>query len=579
MTDILACLSDLYGPGASAIDQHLRSLLSRYALRLKERSKANSTDRQRPLDQTDAILITYGDQVRDPVESPLRALADFCRQHVSGVVNGVHLLPFYPYSSDDGFSVIDYWQVDPALGSWEDISRLGADFRLMFDLVINHVSAQSEWFQAFLRDEPAYRDYFICVEGDPDLSRVVRPRALPLLTRFNTPSGPKAVWTTFSDDQIDLNYANPDVLLRMIEVLLYYVAQGAEFIRLDAIAYLWKKPGTSCIHLPETHRVVQLVRLILDTVAPWVRLITETNVPHADNISYFGDGRNEAQLVYNFPLPPLVFHTLRTGDCQALTSWVNTLALPSDRTTFFNFLASHDGIGLNPARGILTETELQALVDTTLAHGGRVSYKANPDGTQSPYELNISYFDALSDPQSDEPLEMKVRRFVAAHAMMFSLVGVPGIYFHSLFGSSGWLEGVSQSGRNRTINREKLQRQALEADLANPESQRARVLRRLSNLLQVRATQPAFQPNGMQRAFWLDERVFVLERNTGDSRDLRLCLVNVTSQRVALRLDQPGLPIDFRQPVLDLVSGSGLSLRETLSIELLPYQVCWLAQV
>jgi sucrose phosphorylase len=346
----------------------------------------------------DAILITYGDQFRAPGEAPLRTLADFARRHLGGLISTIHILPFYPYSSDDGFSVVDYRAVDPALGSWNDVRRIGQDFRLMFDAVINHVSAGSAWFQAFLRGDPAYRDYFIVVAGGPDLSQVVRPRALPLLSRFATPTGEQAVWTTFSDDQMDLNYANPDVLLEISDLLLDYAARGAEFIRLDAIAYLWKEIGSPCIHLPQTHRVIQLWRAMFDAVAPHVMLITETNVPHVENISYFGDGANEAQLVYNFALPPLALDAFHTGSARVLSAWAGSLSLPSDRVTFFNFLASHDGIGLNPARGILPEAAIEALVARAVAHGGQVSYKHNADGTQSPYELNVNYFDALSDP-------------------------------------------------------------------------------------------------------------------------------------------------------------------------------------
>ena len=258
--------------------------------------------------------------------------------------------------------------------------------------------SQHEWFQAFLKDDPQYRDYFIVVEGNPDLSQVVRPRALPLLTTFDTPSGPKQVWTTFSADQVDLNFRNPDVLLEIIDTLLFYVAQGAQFIRLDAIAYLWKEIGTSCIHLPQTHRVIRLFRSVLDAVAPHVMLITETNVPHNENISYFGNGRDEAQMVYNFALPPLVLHTFHTGNSRVLSKWAAGLNLPSDHTTFFNFLASHDGIGVNPARGILSDIEIDALIERVIQHGGLVSYKDDASGVQIPYELNINYFDALSDP-------------------------------------------------------------------------------------------------------------------------------------------------------------------------------------
>jgi glycosidase len=507
-----------------------------------------------------AILITYGDQLREPDRAPLRTLAEFCAEQLRGVIDGIHILPFYPYSSDDGFSVIDYKQVNPALGTWDDIARVGQHFRLMFDGVINHISAQSEWFKAFLRDDSKYRDYFIVVAGDPDLSQVVRPRTLPLLTEFNTPSGMKKVWTTFSADQIDLNYANPAVLLDIIDMLLFYVAHGAELIRLDAIAYLWKEIGTSCIHLPQTHRVIQLLRAILDEVAPHVKLITETNVPHQDNLSYFGDGYNEAQLVYNFALPPLTLHTFRTGDASALTRWAAGLTLPSPQTTFFNFLASHDGIGLNPARGLIEETDIAALVDRVVAHGGRVSYKNNPDGSIGPYELNINYFDALSDPNGDEPLSLQIDRFVAAHAIMFSLAGVSGIYFHSLFGSRSWLEGVTQLGYNRAINRQKLDRVEVERELNDPNSRRAQVFQRLKHLLQVRSSSDAFDQHSPQQVIELHHAIFAVQRGSV------LCLHNVSDQvqRVALA--------EKWRSARDLLSQRTIEI----DVALQPYEVLWL---
>jgi glycosidase len=430
LNKILEHLIALYG------DERGRATFARIASLIENARPSSSVFRpSSSLTQRDAVLITYPDQVREPDVPPLRTLADFCAQHLTDLISTIHLLPFYPYSSDDGFSVIDYRAVNPMLGDWDDVARLGKNFRLMFDAVINHVSAQSAWFQAFLRDDPRYRDWFIVVPDDADVSRVIRPRALPLLTAFETPSGAKKVWTTFSADQIDLNYRNPDVLIEIIETLLFYLAHGASWLRLDAIAFLWKEFGTTCLHLPQTHRIIQLLRAIVDAVAPQTILITETNVPHAENISYFGDGTNEAHLVYNFALPPLTLHAFHTGDARALTRWASELTLPSRQVTFFNFLASHDGIGLNPARGILRDDEIDALVARTIAHGGLVSYKANSDGTSSPYELNINYFDALNDPNARESLDTQIDRFVCAHAIMLALVGVPGIYFHSLFGS------------------------------------------------------------------------------------------------------------------------------------------------
>ncbi len=466
--------------------------------------------------------------------------------------------------------------VDPALGSWDDVEQLGRSFRLMFDGVINHASAQGEWFQAFLRDEPPYRDYFLTVAGDPDLSNVVRPRALPLLTEFHTAAGPRRVWTTFSDDQVDLDFHNPDVLLEIFDILLDYARRGAQFIRLDAIAYLWKEIGTTCIHLPQTHAAIQLLRAVLDDAAPHVRLITETNVPHEDNISYFGDGTNEAQLVYNFALPPLVLHTFRAGDASALTRWAAGLARPSGRTTFFNFLASHDGVGLNPARGILTPAEIDGLVEQTLAHGGRISYKHNPDGSQSPYEMNINYFDALSDPAADEPPALQARRFLGAQFVMLSLAGVPGIYFHSLFGSRGWPEGVLQTGRNRTINRQKLERSALEAELDDPASLRALVFSAYAQLLRARAAQPAFDPHAPQLVLDAGRPIFALLRAASDGAGRVLCLLNAAPTPQPARVDwsAAGLPAPTR--AVDLLTGRPEPLDPAAPLLLAPYQYRWL---
>ncbi len=534
---ILEHLKFVYGEaGARDIAPRLDALMAAHATHIQPR---RAHGRGLPLSERDVLLITYGDQVSEPGKPPLKTLVEFLARHAREMLSGVHILPFYPYSSDDGFSVIDYWQVDPALGTWSDITDLGRDFDLMFDGVFNHISAGSEWFQKFLQDDPACRDYFITVDDKPDLSQVVRPRALPLLTQVETPSGAKNVWTTFSADQVDLNFRNPAVLLAVLDVLLFYVAHGAKFIRLDAIAYLWKQIGTPCIHLPQTHRVIQLMRAMLDEVAPDVMLITETNVPHADNLSYFGDGTNEAQLVYNFALPPLVLHTLTTGNAQHLTRWAQSLQLPSSRVTFFNFLASHDGIGVNPARGILSEAELAALVQRAQDHGGFVSYKHNPDGSKSPYELNVNYFDALSNPAADEPLVTQLGRFICAQAIMLSLAGVPGIYFHSLFGSRNDRAAAEASGIPRRINRQKFTRVQLEADLA-PHTLRARVLSAMKELLRRRRASPAFHPGGPQEVLMCDPRLFVVLRSSPDGKEHTLCLHNVSNEQVSVKLQLDG---------------------------------------
>lgn len=519
--------------------------------------------RKSPLSQKDCMVITYGDQVRQPGVPPLRTLGKFFEGRLHGLVSSVHLLPFYPSSSDDGFSVMDYLEVDPALGTWDDIQALAGPFDLMFDAVFNHASVQGAWFQKFLRQEPGWESAFVTVEGTPDLSAVVRPRALPLLTRFQTAAGVRNVWTTFSADQADINFADPRMFIRILEVLLNYVTRGARFIRLDAIAFLWKTVGTPCIHLDQTHAVIQAWRALLDEVAPGARLITETNVAHSDNISYFGNGHDEAHLVYNFALPPLVLHAFLTGSSRKLAAWAQSLELPSEDTSFFNFLASHDGIGLNPARGILTSEEIEALVRAAIRHGGYVSYKNNPDGSRSPYELNINFFDALSDPAGGEPGDLQVARFLSAQAILLAMRGVPGIYFHSLFGSRGDRAGAEASGIPRRINREKSDLATIERELATKGTLREKVFSGMKILLQARASHPAFSPATPQVVLPSPEGLFALARGGV------LCLSNLTPVEIEY-LPPPGRWC----PLAHLPA---IKLSQDQIIHLPAYGVAWLA--
>ncbi|GAB4429327.1 MAG: alpha-amylase family glycosyl hydrolase [Chloroflexi bacterium OHK40] len=567
-------LAAIYGPevGASTAAQ-LATMLATFAASrpLPAASRQPSTaDR---LTQDDVILITYGDQVREPGRPPLQSLSELLDGPFAGIVGGVHILPFYPYTSDDGFSVVDYLAVDPALGAWEDVERLAGSYRLMFDAVVNHVSASSQWFRDFLAGVPGAERRFHIVDPSTDLRAVTRPRTTPLLTPFETPGGTRYVWTTFSADQIDLNYGSPELLLEMTAVLLEYVARGAGLIRLDAIGYLWKEIGTRCIHLPQAHRVVQLWRASLDAVAPGVLLITETNVPHADNISYFGDGTNEAQLVYQFPLAPLVLHAFATGDATRLSGWATGLEPPSPATAFFNFLASHDGIGVVPATGILTADEVAGLCAQVERHGGRVSYKNNPDGSQSPYELNCTWFDALSDPASAEPRERQVDRFVCSQAIMLALQGVPGVYVHSLLGSGNNHAGFTETGRARTLNREKWERAELEARLADPARREGAVLRRMADLIRARRREPAFHPAAPQRVLDLGPALFAIERGAPGASGSVLCLHNVAgAPRVVHYTAGPGAAFT------ELLSGETLAVAPdgSLAVELPAYGVRWL---
>lgn len=490
-----------------------------------------------PLTEEDVFLIAYPDMLHAGEQAPLSVLHQFLQDQLAEIISGVHLLPFFPASSDDGFSVIDYRQVDTRFGDWSHIESIASSYRLMADTVINHVSKESDWFQAFIAGEPPFTDYFLTVDPAVDLSDVVRPRDLPLLTEFSTLDGPKFVWTTFSDDQVDLNYRNPQVLIEVLKILMEYVRHGVQVFRLDAVAFLWKEAGTPSIHLRETHLIIQLMRAVLEVAAPWSILITETNVPHEQNVSYFGNGQNEAHLVYQFPLPPLVLYALHTGDTEPLVRWLRRLHLPSPHVSFLNFLASHDGVGLRPAQDILPKKAADELVRLTQASGGGITYRQTGPGGKQPYELNVSYLDALARPgELARDAGPAIQRFLCAHALLLGLQGIPALYFHSLFGSRNDTEGVASTGRLRSINRQKLELNRLLEELRKPNSIRRRVFEGMSAMLQQRQVLSAFHPHSAQEIVDLPAGLVGIRRLPHDGAAPVTVLLNATSRPVEVNL-------------------------------------------
>ncbi|MDU6420057.1 MAG: sugar phosphorylase [Enterobacter sp.] len=485
---IKALINLVYGKTFS--EAHLHMLLENI-----EKAASVITERRKMgWDEKDIVLITYADQFSAKGEKALPVFTRFYNKWLSHSFSHVHLLPFYPWSSDDGFSVIDYHEVAPETGTWRDVAELKQSTSLMFDFVCNHMSAKSAWFANYLKQMPGYDDFFISVDPETDLSAVTRPRALPLLTPFTLHDGSvRHLWTTFSEDQIDLNFASPQVLIAMVDVLLHYLIEGARYIRLDAVGFMWKIPGTSCIHLEQTHQLIQLFRAITEAVAPGTVIITETNVPHKDNVSYFGNGENEAQMVYQFSLPPLVLHAVHSQDVSTLRQWAASLALPSTKTTWFNFLASHDGIGLNPLRGILPESEILSLVEKLQTEGALVNWKNNPDGTRSPYEINVTYLDALSTRESHD--SERIARFILAHAVLLSFPGVPAVYIQSILGSRNDYDDVERLGYNRAINREEYAAGQIDCALEDKNSLRYQVYSALSQLIVLRRAEKAFHPD------------------------------------------------------------------------------------
>jgi len=550
-------LERVYGAEtASGLLPGLDALLRRYAGKIPA-GRVGWSER-------DALLITYADSVVGR-EVPLQTLQRFLKTEVGDLLSFMHLLPFYPYSSDDGFAVEDFREVRSDLGTWGDVESLAADYRLVFDGVINHVSASSGYMKGYCAGDPKYADFFIALDPATDTSRVLRTRNLPLLHDYETQTGKKWLWTTFSRDQLDLNFSNPAVLLEILDVLLGYAAHGAMMIRLDAIPYLWKELGTSCAHLPQTHELIKLIRVVLDAAAPQVLLLTETNVPHQENVRYFGDRGDEAQIIYNFSLAPLILWSLHKGDASVLSKWARGIEKVSDRATYLNITATHDGIGMRPTEGILSEPERAELVQLAYDHGGDITGKLNADGSISPYELNLNYFDAVNDPRRDEQEDLQIRRFLVSQAIPMALMGMPGIYIHSLLGSRNDTAGVKASGRARSINREQLRFDALQAELSDPDSRRARVFAEIKRLLALRSQQSAFHPDAAQEILEQGPGLFTVSRHNELTGQAIIAIFNVTAQ-------------SQRGPVVsggvDLLSGEIFDGR---TVDLTPYQIRWIS--
>ena len=519
-----------------------------------------SQEDMKTFSEEDSILITYGDTITDRGRCGLEVLNEFLQGFVKDSIKNVHLLPMYPYTSDDGFSVVDYRKINPELGGWKDIEKLSEKYGLMFDAVINHISRSSRWFQGYLNGEKPYTDYFITCDPNADYSAVTRPRALPLLTKVETKEGEKYVWTTFSEDQIDLNFGCPEVLAEIVDILLMYADKGAKYIRLDAIGFMWKELGTSCMHLPQTHEIIKMMKDILHEYFPGTRIITETNVPHKDNISYFGTDGDEADLIYQFPLPPLVMYSLIKGNAEVMSDWLKTLQLPNDKVTYFNFLSSHDGIGVRPVEGLLDKDEVKLLVDAALTNGGEVSYKDNGDGTKSPYELNINYQDALAGPDASD--EERIAKFLAAETILLSLQGVPGIYIHSLIGSRNDYYGKTTSGIPRRINREKLELSYIRKQLTGP-GNRKTIFDAMIRRLDIRRKESAFSPLAEQKVLKLKPEMLTLIRENRKTGEKVYVLINVSDAIQSIELPE----MEGRDLISDReVSGS---------IRLNPWECAW----
>ena len=515
-----ALLTEIYGlDAAGAIVDRYEALLARHRSRIH---RANDH-----LRSTDCWIISYPDHISGHQGPPLEILDGFVQRRLKPLVTGVHILPCFPSSSDEGFSVMDYVEIDEQYGTWADIDRIASHGDMMLDAVVNHASTQGEWFQQWKDGAQPFDGFFRTEDPSADITGVVRARQHPLLTKFDTDQGEQWVWTTFSADQADLDYRNPEVALAMANVVLTYAQHGATTIRLDAVGFLWKEAGTPSIHLENTHRIVQLLRATLDATYPDVLLVTETNVPHAENISYLGDGSvREADMVYQFPLPPLTLHAFATGDASALKTWLGTIDEIPASTTYFNFLASHDGVGLRPLEGLVVESEVQVLVQGCLDNGGLVTCRNDDDGTPVAYELNGTWFDLIRGTSVGAEA---LQRHISSHGLMLALRGEPAIYMQALLAEENAVDLAATTSEPRSMNRRRFTIDNIDRCLADPDSNASISLASLVEMLRWRGESDAFFPISAQRILTTSPRIVGIER-IAPSGTIARVYVNVSEE-------------------------------------------------
>ena len=531
------------------------------------------TEIKDPWSESTILLITYADSISKGISGKsLNNFRTFYNKYLKKFINSIHFLPFFPSSGDGGFSVKNHFEVDETYGTWDDIKELSKDANIMTDLVLNHASSEGQWYKNFLKEKRPGKNYFYIVDKDYDCSKVVRPRDHNLLSEIKFLNEKKFLWCTFSHDQIDLNFKNPEVLLEFINLILTFASYGIKIFRLDAVAFIWKKSGTTCLNLTQTHEIIKLLRDIVDQLEKDIIIVTETNLPKQENLSYFGKN-DEAHWVYNFPLPPLIINTFLFEDSSALTKWSMKMPPAQIGNAYLNFISSHDGIGMRPAEGLLTDKEIKKMLQRLKKNGSQFSMRKLSNGEEKVYEANISLFDALKFTDSDKKGKFDLKRFIAAHCIILAIEGVPAFYFNSLFATKNDEKAFASSGIKRNLNRYKWDYSSLISLLNEKNSIEYNSYDAFKKLISIRKVQPAFHPNATQFTLNLDKNIFSVWRQSRDRKQSIFALTNVSSKTVKLNSNQINL-IDDEQ-WFDLLSPNE-KITDSQCIELNPYQTVWI---
>ena len=581
-----ARLIKLYGETAGVRTyEQLVELISRWRKPIAASLYKDNDGPEYGFTEKDTVLIAYGDHLQRDDEAPLKTLGDWCAKYLKGILSTVHVLPFHPSTSYEGYAITDYRAVDDKMGSWQDLEELNENFHLMMDLVLNHCSSEHPWFQQFLSDEEPGRRYFTTMEEPetPWLKAVYRARNLPLLHPFETAAGTKHVWTTYSPDLIDMNWAEPDVFLEFMEIVFDSVARGARIIRLDAFVYLWKKAGTNCINQEENHEFVRLFQDVLQMAnAHRVKILPSiTNVTQEANYAYFGkdEEARKADLIYHLPLSALLLYSLYKGDATVIRQWLSKLPKAPPNRAYLNLAASHDGIGLTWLKDLIPQESIDELIEEAVKHGALLSSrKKTVNDDDKPWELNATYFSACS---SDEPGNESehIARFLATQNVVLALRGVPALYLSLFLAGRNDYERAKQWKDNRAINRGRFSIDEWEKKAEQEESVEAQVISALTNMLKVRTHCSAFHPDGDQTIVdtGVDEVLAILRKPTETKEGSAvLCLTNFSGLPVSILKSSFGNYFQNDEIAVDMLTD--VQLAEGADIKLLPYQVLWLTK-
>ena len=496
--------------------------------------------KKKSISEKTTLVICYGDSVYSEKKKLIRVFQSFFQKKLKNYFNTIHFLPFYPSSSDSGFAVKDHYKVDNKLGNWLDIKNISKSSNIMADMVINHSSARGLWFKNFLKKKEPGKDYFLTVDSKFNTSKVVRPRDHKLLKKINIFKKSDYLWRTFSPDQIDLNFRNPSVLIQFIKIMIHLINNGVTIFRLDAIAYLWKENGTKCINLKQTHEIIKLLRNISNLLNIQTTIITETNLPENENLSYFGKN-DEANWIYNFSLPPLLIHAFLFENSSYLNKWSKNLPNTKNENCYLNFIASHDGIGIRPTEGLLNKKTLNNFLARLKKNGSKFSYRKVQNKVKKVYEANITVFNALKKSDYDQKGKFNLERYISAHAIMISFEGIPAIYFNSLFGTSNDEAKFIITGNNRDVNRYRWNLKNITSKLKNNESKQSIFYNKLCNLLNIRRKQKAFHPNAKRLNLNFGPKIYGFKRISKDRKQTIICITNISSQNQKIKVHKENL--------------------------------------